>query len=93
MSVFGYLLGIVIFALIVGCYVSPTVVAGIRHVPDFGSVLVINLLLGWTFIGWVAALAMALRSTRRPPVQVVTHQAVYGPPPAGPGDVNGGELP
>jgi hypothetical protein len=25
------------------------------------SVLVINLFLGWTFVGWVVALAMALR--------------------------------
>jgi hypothetical protein len=93
MSAFGYLLGILIFAMIVGVYAVPSVVAGIRHVPDFGSVLVINVLLGWTFIGWVVALAMAMRSTQRPPVQIVTHQAVYGPPPADPRNLSGGELP
>jgi hypothetical protein len=27
-----------------------------------GSVVVINIFLGWTFIGWVVALAMAARS-------------------------------
>ncbi|MCA1821314.1 MAG: superinfection immunity protein, partial [Pseudonocardia sp.] len=27
--------------------------------PDIGSVIVINLLLGWTFVGWVVSMAMA----------------------------------
>ena len=33
-----------------------------RKVPNFGSIAVINLFLGWTLIGWVVALAMAFRS-------------------------------
>ena len=43
-------------------YFVPTIVAVMRHVPNTGSVFVINLLLGWSFIGWVVALAMAVRS-------------------------------
>ena len=43
-------------------YFVPTIVAATRHVPNTGSVFVINLLLGWSFIGWVVALAMAVRS-------------------------------
>lgn len=43
-------------------YFFPVTVAVIRSVPNTGSVFVINLLLGWTFIGWVVALAMAARS-------------------------------
>jgi len=46
-------------------YFLPTIVATARKVPNVGSVFVINLFLGWTFIGWVVALAMAARS--RPP--------------------------
>jgi hypothetical protein len=53
------LLAVVIFA----AYWLPTIVAAVRGVPNVGSVVVINLLLGWTFIGWVVALAMAARST------------------------------
>jgi hypothetical protein len=34
-----------------------------------GSVIVINLLLGWTFVGWVVSMAMASRS-QLAPVQV-----------------------
>jgi hypothetical protein len=52
-------------------YVSPVLVGWARHVPDMGSLAVINLLLGWTLIGWVLALAMALRSVPPPPVQFV----------------------
>jgi hypothetical protein len=55
--------GALIFWLIIlASYWIPTVVAGTRHVPNLGSVFVINLLAGWTFVGWVVALAMAARS-------------------------------
>ncbi|CAM3900514.1 superinfection immunity protein [Mycobacterium frederiksbergense] len=43
-------------------YWVPTVIAFIRAVPNKASVLVINLFLGWTLIGWVVALAMSVRS-------------------------------
>jgi hypothetical protein len=46
---------IVIFIL----YFLPTLIAGYRKHHNGGSILVINLLLGWTFIGWVIALAMS----------------------------------
>lgn len=53
----------VIFCVVSFCiYWIPTVVAAVRHVPNTGSVVVVNLFLGWTFIGWVVALAMAMRS-------------------------------
>ena len=43
-------------------YFIPAIVANTRHVPNRGSVVVINVFLGWTLIGWVIALAMACRS-------------------------------
>lgn len=36
-------------------------VAARRDVPNFGSVVVINILLGWTLVGWAVALALAVR--------------------------------
>lgn len=42
----------------------PTIVAVARKVTNQGSVAVINFFLGWTLIGWVAALAMACRTSR-----------------------------
>ena len=43
-------------------YFVPTIVAYSRKVPNMMSVIVVNVFLGWTFIGWVVALAMAARS-------------------------------
>ena len=43
-------------------YFVPAIVAFVRKVPNQVSVLVINLFLGWSLIGWVVALAMAARS-------------------------------
>lgn len=56
-------------------YVLPTAIAVLRRVPNAGSVAVVNILLGWSFVGWAVALAMAFRSVPAP--------VVGGPPPQG----------
>jgi hypothetical protein len=63
-------------------YLLPTLIGRLRRVPDLGSVAVINLLLGWTLIGWVSALAMALRSAAAPgaAVQIVNNLPAQRPP-------------
>lgn len=53
------LLSVVIFSTI---YFLPGLVALTRHMPNAGSVMVLNLFLGWTFVVWVVALAMAVGS-------------------------------
>jgi hypothetical protein len=40
-------------------YFIPSIVALSRGMQNKGSIIVVNLFLGWTFIGWVVALAMA----------------------------------
>jgi hypothetical protein len=45
-------------------YLLPVLIAVSRQVPDIGSLATVNILLGWTFIGWEVALAMALRPAR-----------------------------
>ncbi|WP_221937365.1 superinfection immunity protein [Gordonia rubripertincta] len=56
----------------IGLYLLPSIVAEVRKVPNKGSVIVINLLLGLTIIGWVVALAMAARDVppKPQPIQV-----------------------
>lgn len=51
--------------LLVALYMLPTIVAYKRLVPNFGSIAVINVLLGWTLVGWAVALAMAVRTVPR----------------------------
>lgn len=54
--------GLALIALLIGVYFIPSMVAADRKVSSVGSVVVINLFLGWTLIGWVVALAMAMRT-------------------------------
>lgn len=58
--------GAAVFLVVIaiGAYFLPTIVAVARKVTNQGSVAVINFFLGWTLIGWVAALAMACRTSR-----------------------------
>jgi hypothetical protein len=55
-----------VFLVVLVLYFLPSVVAVARKVTHQGSVVVINLFLGWTLIGWVIALAMACRTSRVP---------------------------
>jgi Superinfection immunity protein len=48
-------------------YLLPVLIGWARRVPGIGPVAVINVLLGWTLLGWAVALAMALRSSRPAP--------------------------
>jgi hypothetical protein len=44
-------------------YFVPAIIAERRHIPNANAVTVVNIFLGWTFIGWVVALAMAVSGT------------------------------
>ena len=63
-------------------YLLPVLIGWARRVPDLGAVAVINILLGWTLLGWAAALAMALRSARpAPPAVHIVQNLPPAPPP------------
>lgn len=53
----------VIVAIVTVGYMAPWAIAAVRDVPHW-SVFWVNLLLGWTIIGWVIALVMSLRRQR-----------------------------
>jgi Superinfection immunity protein len=52
------------FLVVLVLYFLPSIVAVARKITHQGSVVVINVFLGWTFVGWVVALAMACRTNR-----------------------------
>lgn len=60
-------------------YFVPAMVATSRKAVNRGSVGVINLLLGWTIIGWIVALAMAMGRTEKQEMR--WHQQPTPPPP------------
>lgn len=57
----------IVVAILTGLYMLPWAIAAVRDVRHW-SVFWVNLLLGWTIVGWIVALVMALRSQR----QIVT---------------------
>ncbi len=66
-----------------GLYLLPILIGWYRRTPDIPAVVMINVLLGWTLIGWVVALALALRPPRPSGsmVQVTQYNAPPAPPP------------
>ena len=43
-------------------YFLPAIVAAVRHTHNATAILLLNLFLGWTVIGWCVALLMAVCS-------------------------------
>jgi len=52
-------------------YLVPTLVAAGRSHQQTGAIFVLNLLLGWTFLGWVGALVWACTSKSAEPQIIV----------------------
>ncbi len=49
--------GLFFLIIILALYFLPSMIAYNRKVKSIGSLVVVNIFLGWTFIGWVVALA------------------------------------
>lgn len=59
----------IIFAIVCGSavlYMAPTIIAVKRRHRQVWPIVVINIFLGWTFIGWVVSLAMSASAPRQP---------------------------
>jgi hypothetical protein len=59
--------GLLVWVVLIGLYWLPSIVARQRRILGLGQVVVVNAFLGWTGLGWVVALVMALRHV--PPEQ------------------------
>jgi hypothetical protein len=64
---------------LIALYFLPTIIAGLRRSTMTVWVVLINLLAGWTVLGWLVALVMAIASSRKQRTVVVD-----GRPPAPP---------
>lgn len=58
--------GFFLIVIIIAVYFLPTIVGW--NTKGVGSVFIINLLLGWTLIGWIVALIWAMNSKAETPV-------------------------
>lgn len=57
---------LVLLGLIVAAYFFPALIAWRRGHPNTLAIFLLNLLAGWTFIGWVGALVWAATAVARP---------------------------
>jgi hypothetical protein len=57
--------GFLIIGVCIFLYLFPTVVAANRKHNNEGAILALNLLLGWTVLGWVIAMVWALTDNTR----------------------------
>ena len=54
-------------AFVLGDYFLPAIVAKMRGHHNAMSIFLLNLFLGWTFVGWVVALVWAASALQQPP--------------------------
>jgi hypothetical protein len=76
MEVFGLSVLIAILAI----YFLPSIVAGVREHPQSAPIILLNFFLGWTLIGWVAALVWAATAfVKRGPEEFGTNVSIAPP--------------
>ncbi len=59
-------IGLVVFAILLGLYFLPTIIAISRHKRNAFAIGALNFFLGWTLIGWIAALVWAVIQQHSP---------------------------
>jgi hypothetical protein len=86
MESFALFMGMIFWLLLMvagaAMYFLPTIVAITQHRNNVGVIAVINALLGWSFVGWIVALVMALSKDAQT-IQVVQVQQQMGYLPTG----------
>lgn len=69
--------GLIVLLILIGIYLIPTIIAISRKAYYAAAAITINILLGWTFLGWVIALILSLlNKPDRTPQQIVINQVV-----------------
>ena len=80
----GALGGALLFLFVAGTlfYFIPLIIAILRKKSNVVAIGALNLLLGWTLVGWVVSLVWSLSKDQQPQ-QVVIHQTIAAatPPP------------
>lgn len=56
------LIGIFLISCLIFFYFLPSYIAKVRKHRNFGPILLVNILTGWTFLGWAAALIWSFTS-------------------------------
>jgi regulatory protein YycI of two-component signal transduction system YycFG len=76
-----YLVGLSAIVIIISLisYFLPTIIAILRGKSNTFAILLLNLFLGWTFIGWIVALVWSVTSDNKPQTIVVNNNSSIEP--------------
>ncbi len=74
----GSIMAILSTVIVLGLYFIPAIVARRRDHHQRLAIFFLNLLLGWTLLGWIIALIWSLTAVRRDNDQSVVAAAAYG---------------
>lgn len=55
-----FIIGLSIIILLIAFYFLPTIISGVKGKKNSVAIFFLNLLLGWTVLGWIIALVWAL---------------------------------
>ena len=55
--------------MIIILYFLPTVIASLRHHQQTAAIAVLNIFLGWTLLGWIAALVWSATAVQPRPAR------------------------
>jgi len=59
-----------------GClYFLPTIIAMVRNKSNRGAIFLLNLFLGWTFVGWIVSLVWAVAAESQPQQVIINNSA------------------
>ena len=66
-----------IILFLIAMYWLPTIIAVVRRTPSALGVAALNFFLGWTIIGWIIALVIALAAYPAERVVIIEGRARY----------------
>ena len=63
----SFIQGAISLLMTLGFYVIPSIIANARSHNNFRSILILNIFLGWTGLGWILCLAWSFSNDIRMP--------------------------
>ena len=69
----GEIISLLLWLIMLGIYLIPTLVARCQEHHQLYAIGALNLLLGWTLVGWIGALVWAFKSEEFLPNQKTNH--------------------
>jgi hypothetical protein len=83
------IIGIIVVSALL--YFLPTIIGSVRRAPSLLGIVLVNIFFGWSIIGWIVALVLALR-TRQPGYRRRTVDEIQRWPGLSPGYRQGSDV-